>query len=314
MARCHNCGRETLRTEDWACQWCGYPLPFGPFKKIDKTYRQLKKERLGEPAVEPEGIQEPETEIKSEEVVAPKQDLETIKRIKLEPEPEFKKETVIQQIEPELVEEVKAEKAESAVEPAEENKVEETQAAENRPEVELEPEEVIKPEPEMAKEPEIEEVQGVETIPETEVEQEEAKAKPEAAKEPKLEDILAEESVMEQTLETELKPEPPDMEITVDDILKEYEKDDVAADEMFMNKILRVTGKVSLIDIKDKLDIHYIRITGSSVDPWQNLQCIFDKKYASSLGDLEKGQSVTVQGRYSGSVIAIRMVDCVLVN
>ena len=47
MARCPNCGRETRRTVDWCCQWCGYPLFSGSYKKIDKTYKELKDERTG---------------------------------------------------------------------------------------------------------------------------------------------------------------------------------------------------------------------------------------------------------------------------
>jgi ribosomal protein L37AE/L43A len=47
MARCPNCGRETMRTVDWCCQWCGYPLFSGTYKKIDKTYKELKDERTG---------------------------------------------------------------------------------------------------------------------------------------------------------------------------------------------------------------------------------------------------------------------------
>ncbi len=54
MARCPNCGRETKRTDDWACQWCGYPLLSGGYKKIDKSFREVK----GEPVVRPEPEQE----------------------------------------------------------------------------------------------------------------------------------------------------------------------------------------------------------------------------------------------------------------
>lgn len=48
MPNCPNCSQPTARTEDWACQWCGYPLISGGYKKIPKTYRQLKEERLQE--------------------------------------------------------------------------------------------------------------------------------------------------------------------------------------------------------------------------------------------------------------------------
>ena len=46
MKKCPNCGRPTARTEDWVCQWCGYPLLSTGYKKIPKTYQQLQEERL----------------------------------------------------------------------------------------------------------------------------------------------------------------------------------------------------------------------------------------------------------------------------
>ena len=46
MRGCPNCGRATARTEDWACQWCGYPLLSKSYKKIPKTYQQIQEEKL----------------------------------------------------------------------------------------------------------------------------------------------------------------------------------------------------------------------------------------------------------------------------
>jgi hypothetical protein len=46
MKKCPNCSRPTKRTLDWACQWCGYPLVSKSYKKIPKTFRQLKEERM----------------------------------------------------------------------------------------------------------------------------------------------------------------------------------------------------------------------------------------------------------------------------
>ncbi len=55
MPACPNCGRSTLRTRDWACQWCGYPLLSRAYKKIDKTYKELQEERFpGSKALSPE--------------------------------------------------------------------------------------------------------------------------------------------------------------------------------------------------------------------------------------------------------------------
>jgi len=60
MQRCPNCGREAARTEDWACQWCGYPLLSKSYKKIPKTYKQLVEERRNRSEPAPELA--PETE------------------------------------------------------------------------------------------------------------------------------------------------------------------------------------------------------------------------------------------------------------
>ena len=244
MSRCHNCGRETLRTEDWACQWCGYPLVSGSFGKIEKTYRQLKEERLRKPEEEP----------------AP------------EPEPGLERE--IEQIE--------------VPESEEEPKKEEESVQETEPESEIEQE--IKPEEGVLDKAEAK--AGTELVSALEIEQET-------------------EPVPEPEPEPELKP--AEMELTVSELFTAYEDDDIAASERFANKILRITGVVSLIDVKNISDTHYIRLTGSEGDLMQSVQCMFDKKYAYLLCKLEKGQVVTVQGRYNGSIIAMRMVDCFLI-
>ena len=46
MPKCPNCYRETMRTQDWACYLCGYPLASPVFKLIDKTYSEIRQERL----------------------------------------------------------------------------------------------------------------------------------------------------------------------------------------------------------------------------------------------------------------------------
>jgi len=75
MRKCPNCGQMAERTEDWACQWCGYPLLSKSYKKIPKTYRQLKEEELDkQKAPEPEPVPEakPEPKPKPEPVPQPK--------------------------------------------------------------------------------------------------------------------------------------------------------------------------------------------------------------------------------------------------
>jgi len=139
MPRCPNCGRETSRTEDWACQWCGYPLLSKAYKKIPKTYRQLKEERQSEleplPEPEPEPAPTPEPEPKLEQVPEPEPELEPVP----EPEPE-----------PEIVSEPEPE-PELELEPEPEL----AQEPEPKAVPEPQPEPVVAPEPKAKAEPEL---------------------------------------------------------------------------------------------------------------------------------------------------------------
>ena len=92
MPRCPNCGRTAARTEDWACQWCGYPLLSGSYKKIPKTYKQLEEERLSKqrPPLEEEAEPIPEPEIEPEPEPVPELEPEPVAETEptLQPEPE----------------------------------------------------------------------------------------------------------------------------------------------------------------------------------------------------------------------------------
>lgn len=213
MLKCPNCGLETTRTEDWACQWCGYPLLSRSYERIPKTYKQLKEEGLFKPKPMPKPEREPEP----------------VPQPKLEPEPEP----------------------------------------------------ILEPEPAL-----------------------------ESEREP----ILEPQREPELVPEPELEPTPVAMELNVEELFSAYEADGVAADAKFANKLLKVTGVVAMIDVKDMLDTHNIRLTGAERNLLQSVRCLFDKKHAAVLNRLTIGQTVTVQGKYDGSIIEIRMIDCVLVR
>jgi hypothetical protein len=83
MPSCPNCGRDTKRTEDWVCQWCGYPLLSTSYKKIDKTYKELQEERATR-----HDILEPPYELKPEVKLEPALEPEPEPALAFEPEPE----------------------------------------------------------------------------------------------------------------------------------------------------------------------------------------------------------------------------------
>jgi len=150
MANCPNCGLSTMRTKDWACQWCGYPLVSGMYGKTSKTFAELKQEREGETVstallVETEPIVEPEPE--TNQVVEPEG----------EPEPEPEKAQAVE-TEPEPAPEPETDQVtEVEVEPAHEpgkNQVVETEAT-------VEPEPVTPEEPEPSAEKEVQPIPEV---------------------------------------------------------------------------------------------------------------------------------------------------------
>ncbi len=213
MPRCRNCGRETARTEDWACQWCGYPLLSKAFKKIPKTYRQLKEDKS-------RATDEPEPELRSK------------------PEP--------------------APQPQHAVQPRQE------------------------PQPEL-------------------------RSKPEPAPEP--------QHAVQPHQEPQPEPLPPALEITVDELLSAYEADGAGADAKFANKVLKITGLVNRIQARETFGTHYITLTGVKKKLLlQEVRCFFDQKFAPELNLLTPGQTVTVQGKYDGSLVNIRLGDCILAH
>ena len=149
-------------------------------------------------------------------------------------------------------------------------------------------------------------IEEPELIPEPEEPEPEPTFEAEPVVEPEL--TLEPEPVLESELVTGA------IEMTVEELLSAYETDWMAADAKFANKLLKVTGIVSRIEVKDIVDIHYITLTSAGNNILQNVRCMFDQKHGPELSQLTKGQTLTVQGIYDGSIINIRMRDCVLVH
>ncbi|MFC2035580.1 hypothetical protein ACFLUJ_05595 [Chloroflexota bacterium] len=250
MRKCHNCGQSAARTEDWACQWCGYPLLSSSYKKIPKTYKQLREEGLA---------------IREEPDVV----MESGPLMKADPEVG-------------LVSEVEAvSEAEVALE------VEAVSEAEVAPKAKTKAKTKTK-----AK----------------------AKSKARTKAVPKAESEPKQVSKTESVLESQLESAPVVSEISVEGLLAAYEEHGVAADVKILNKILSVTGVIDRIEVRDTLGIYYIVLNNAEKTLLQGLRCVFDRHYGPELSQLIIGQTVTVQGKYDGSIMDIRMRDCVLIH
>lgn len=99
--------------------------------------------------------------------------------------------------------------------------------------------------------------------------------------------------------------------VTATTLMKDYEANEVAADQKYKNKLLEVTGTINTIG-KDLLDNPYISLVSNN--PILGVQCMFDKDKASELASLSKGASVTLQGTDSGKMGNIVLKDCTIVK
>ncbi len=297
MPKCPNCGLETARTEDWACQWCGYPLISGSYKKLPMTFRQLQAEKspAPEPPVRVEPVPEPTpepkavTEAKSKPVIPPEPEPMPV------PEPE-----VIP--EPEITAEPKA-KTEPVAEsgPAPEPKP----TPEPETELEPEPKPIPVPEPEVIPEPEPVPVPEPEVIPEPEV-----MTEPEAETEPIPESGPAPEPA------PALEPHPDSgiIETSVAQLNAAYRQDKAGTNARLKDSVLLVTGVVDKIVLREHLGIQYLLLSSGSNQERFNVRCTFDSQQGAALRRLTEGESVTVKGSYGGYQRNIMLKDCAMVG
>jgi len=301
MPKCPNCGLETLRTEDWACQWCGHPLLSGAFKKIPKTFRELQEERGYNlrPALEdePEPAQVAEVEPMPPPVAEPEPEAPPVPEPQPppmpEPEPEIEPEKPAP---PEPVAEVEAEaEVVSETQPSPEPEAE--PILEEKPIAEAEPVTVAEAEAEPAPAPDSE-VEPV-TEPATEIE-------PEAKKVPAPKPVAA----------PALKPEPTTgtIDATVAELNAAFNSDKTGTNNKLMNKVLKVTGTVDKVFARDNLDIFYIILAGARGPSAQQVRCTFSREHSANLSRLTDGQTATVQGTYIGYERNIILKECSLIS
>lgn len=100
-----------------------------------------------------------------------------------------------------------------------------------------------------------------------------------------------------------------DKEVSASEIYKDYEKNEVKADNTYKGKKVAVTGKVGEIS-KDFLNRPFIEFKTGYL---KAVRCNFDKKYINKLADLKKGQSVTIIGTCDGlNLMSVVIKDCKL--
>ena len=88
---------------------------------------------------------------------------------------------------------------------------------------------------------------------------------------------------------------------------KEYNENEIAADEKYKGKIIEVTGVIRDIG-NDIMDNAYITLVGNEY--FGDIQCYFNEK--SVVAKLSKGKRITVIGSCSGLMINVQINNCIV--
>lgn len=116
-----------------------------------------------------------------------------------------------------------------------------------------------------------------------------------------------------QATPAEVTPAPTPVQaidITAAQLYKEYDENELAADDKYKGKILRVSGKVSSID-QDILNSLYVTLETGDYNIF-SIQCYFDDSKRQQLTALKKGGKATIIGRCDGWSGNILLKDCTI--
>ena len=99
----------------------------------------------------------------------------------------------------------------------------------------------------------------------------------------------------------------PSVTISASKLYKEYNENEIAADEKYKGKIIEVTGVIRDIG-NDIMDNAYITLVGDEY--FGDIQCYFNEKLV--VAKLSKGKRITVIGSCSGLMINVQINNCIV--
>ena len=280
MPACPNCDRQTARTEDWACQWCGYPLRSTSFPVVHKTFRQLQQERLKDPT--------PVTQSAPDEIEAKQAEDEAWREAEMTSREQAEREAIKAE-----------EKARKEIETLEQAAKQARQAAR----------EEEKRAAEEAGERSRQETEGQANLEEQAWQEAMRLSQEQAEKEQReAEDRAAAASAAQEAAAKAIQ-------LTVDELSAEFKADGSAAHNKYANSVLRLTGSLSRVVANEINHNYFVTLASDIKEPGlRDVRCKFDPEHAAELQQLAGAKTATVQGRYSGAVIDINLTNCLLIS
>ena len=114
----------------------------------------------------------------------------------------------------------------------------------------------------------------------------------------------------QETTEQDISGKATDIRVSAVRLFKDYEANEVAADEKYKSKILEVSGAVEDIG-KDILDQIYVTLKTGEYEIF-HIQCFFSDAHKNAAAQLRKGQRITVKGKCDGKLGNVMIKGCVI--
>jgi len=106
------------------------------------------------------------------------------------------------------------------------------------------------------------------------------------------------------------EPSPPKaIEVSPAALVRQYDENEIKADNDYEGKVLRVTGPVSDIG-KDLMGSIFVTLDGGH--PVREVQVLFDDSHADKIANLSKGDRITIRGTCEGLMMNVQIHDAVL--
>lgn len=99
----------------------------------------------------------------------------------------------------------------------------------------------------------------------------------------------------------------PPVDVTAVQLFADYDANEVSADALYKDKVLRVSGTITKIG-KDVLDTPYVELATSN--DYMGVQCMFDE--AGVLGALKKGAKLTVRCKMDSKLGNVILRGCMV--
>ena len=99
----------------------------------------------------------------------------------------------------------------------------------------------------------------------------------------------------------------PNLIVSAKKLYKDYNANEIAADEKYKGKIIEVTGVIRDIG-NDIMDNAYVTLVGDQY--FGDIQCYFSEK--SVVASLSKGKRITIIGSCSGLMMNVHINNCIV--